>query len=90
MGGGSVFFSPGCTQSLPCHTASGDNYTSSICPNTVVTYTCTISGTAAGLTDWNLPTGICPTNTYTDKIRISQFVSFGQCAAQGSGVPSMI
>ncbi|KAL5500561.1 hypothetical protein EMCRGX_G012145 [Ephydatia muelleri] len=54
----SVFFSPGSTQSLPCHTASGDNCTSSICPNTVVTYTCTItSGTAGGLTDWTLPTG---------------------------------
>eukprot|EP00731_Ephydatia_muelleri_P011551 Em0006g445a len=79
----------GSTQSLPCHTASGDNCTSSICPNTVVTYTCTISGTAAGVTDWTLPTGTCTNNTYTDKIRLSQFVSFGQCAAQGSGVPSM-
>ena len=83
-------FSPGSTQSLPCHTASGDNCTSSICPNTVVTYTCTItSGTAAGLTDWTLPTGTCTNNTYPDKIRLSQFVFFGQCAAQGSGVPSM-
>ena len=85
----SVFFSSGSTQSLPCHTASGDNCSSSICPNTVVTYTCTISGAPAGLTDWNLPTGTCPTNTYPDKIRLSQFVSFGQCAAQGSGVPSL-
>ena len=86
----SVFFSPGSTQSLPCHTASGDNCTSSICPNTVVTYTCTItSGTPVGVTDWTLPTGTCTNNEYTDKIRLSQFVSFGQCAAQGSGVPSM-
>ena len=85
----SVFFSPGSTQSFPCHTASGDNCTSSICPNTVVTYTCTISGAPAGLTDWNLPTGTCPTNNYPDKIRLSQFVSFGQCAAQGSGISSL-
>ena len=86
----SVFFSTGSTQSLPCHTASGDNCTSSICPNTVVTYTCNItSGTPAGLTDWTLPTGTCPTNAFPDKIRLSQFVS-GQCSAQGaSGVPSM-
>ena len=77
----SVFFSPGFTQSLPCHTASGDNCTSSICPNTVVTYTCTItSGTAAGLTDWTLPTGTCTNNTFPDKIRLSQYVS-GFCAA---------
>ena len=70
------------TQSLPCHTASGDNCTSGICPNTVVTYTCTItSGTAAGLTDWTLPTGTCPTNAFPDKIRLSQFVS-GACVAQ--------
>eukprot|EP00731_Ephydatia_muelleri_P011349 Em0006g243a len=72
------------TQSLPCHTASGDNCTSSICPNTVVNYTCTItSGTAAGYTDWTLPTGTCPTNAFPDKIRLSQFVS-GQCTAQGT------
>ena len=78
----SLFFSPGSTQSLPCHTASGDNCTSSICPNTVVTYTCTItSGTPAGLTDWTLPTGTCPTNAFPDKIRLSQYVS-QQCAAQ--------
>ncbi|KAL5500510.1 hypothetical protein EMCRGX_G012086 [Ephydatia muelleri] len=77
------------TQSLPCHTASGDNCSSSICPNTEVTYTCTISGTPGGVTDWTLPTGTCTNNAYTDKIRLSQFVSFGQCAAQGSGVPSM-
>eukprot|EP00731_Ephydatia_muelleri_P011462 Em0006g356a len=70
------------TQSLPCHTVSGDNCTSSICPNTLVTYTCTItSGTAGGLTDWTLPPGTCPTNTFPDKIRLSQFVS-GLCAAQ--------
>ena len=74
-------FSPGSTQSVPCHTASGDNCTSSICPNTVVTYTCTItSGTAAGLTDWTLPTGTCPTNFIRDRIRLSQIVS-GLCAA---------
>ena len=61
-----MFFSSGSTQSLPCHTASGENCTSSICPNTVVTYTCTItSGTAAGLTDWTLP-------SVPDKIRLSQ------------------
>ena len=84
-----MFFSPGSTQSLPCHTASGNNCTSSICPNTVVTYTCNItSGTAAGLTDWTLPTGTCPTNAFPDKIRLSQFVS-QQCVAAGSGVPSM-
>eukprot|EP00731_Ephydatia_muelleri_P011451 Em0006g345a len=72
----------GSTPSLPYHTARGDNCTSSICPNTVVTYTCNItSGTAAGLTDWNLPTGTCPTNAFPDKIRLSQFVS-QQCAAQ--------
>eukprot|EP00731_Ephydatia_muelleri_P011475 Em0006g369a len=77
----SVFFSPGSTQSLPCHTASGDNCTSSICPNTVVTYTCTItSGTAAGNTDWTLPTGTCPTNAFPDKIRLSQLVG-GSCTA---------
>ena len=72
-----VFFSPGSTQSLPCHTASGDNCTSSICPNTVVTYTCTISGTPGGLTDWTLPT---LSNTFPDRIRLSQLVS-GLCAA---------
>ena len=83
-----MFLSPGSTQSLPCHTASGDNCTSSICPNTVVTYTCTISGTPAGLTDWTLPTGTCPTNAFPDKIRMSQFVS-QQCVAAGSEVPSM-
>ena len=81
-----IFFSPGSTQSLPCNTASGDNCTSSICPNTVVTYTCTItSGTAAGYTDWILPAGTCPSNTFPDTIRLVQFVS-GQCIAQG---PSM-
>ena len=75
-----VFFSPGSTQSLPCHTASGDNCTSSICPNTVVTYTCTItSGTPAGYTDWTLPTGTCPSNNFPDRIR---HVS-GACSAQG-------
>ena len=79
----SVIFSPGSTQSLPCHTASGDNCTSSICPNTVVTYTCTItSGTAAGFSDWILPTGTCTTNTFPDKIRLLQYVS-GSCSAQG-------
>ena len=78
-----VFFSPGSTQSFPCHTASGDNCTSRICPNTVVTYTCTItSGTAAGYTDWTLPTGTCPSNTFPDKIKLSQLVS-GSCSAQG-------
>ena len=78
-----MFFSPDSTHSLPCHTASGDNCTSSICPNTVVNYTCTItSGTAAGYTDWTLPTGTCPTNAYPDKIRLSQLVS-QQCSAQG-------
>ena len=83
-----VFFS-GCTQSFPCHTASGDNCTSSICPNTVVTYTCTItSGTPAGLTDWTLSTGTCTNNTFPDKIRLSQLTS-QQCSASGSGVPSM-
>ena len=77
----SLYFSPGSTQSLPCHTASGDNCTSSICPNTVVTYTCTItSGTVAGYTDWTLPTGTCPTNALPDKIRLSQLVS-GSCSA---------
>eukprot|EP00731_Ephydatia_muelleri_P011466 Em0006g360a len=81
-------FTGSSTQSLPCHTASGDNCTSSICPNTVVTYTCTISGTPAGLTDWTLPTGTCPTNAFPDKIRLSQFVS-QQCVAAGSEVPSM-
>ena len=82
-------FSPGSTQSLPCRTASGDNCTSSICPNTVVTYTCTIiSGTAAGYTDWTLPTGTCPSNTFPDKIRLSQFVS-GLCSAQGQTGISM-
>ena len=83
-----LFFFPGSTQSLPCHTASGDNCTSSICPNTVVTYTCTItSGTAAGLTDWTLPTGTCPGNAYPDKIRLSQLVT-GLCSPQGSfGAP---
>ncbi|KAL5500657.1 hypothetical protein EMCRGX_G012251 [Ephydatia muelleri] len=51
-------------------------------PNTVVTYTCTITnGTAAGLTDWALPNGTCPTNAFPNKIRLSQFVS-GQCTAQ--------
>ena len=79
-----VFFSPDSTKSLPCHTASGDNCTSSICPNTVVTYTCNITnGTAAGYTDWTLPTGTCPTNAFPDKIRMSQYVS-GQCTAQGT------
>ena len=79
----SMIFSPGSTKSLPCCTASGDNCTSSICPNTVVTYTCTIiSGTAGGLTDWTLPTGTCLSNTFPDKIRLSQFVS-GSCSAQG-------
>ena len=79
----SVFFSPGSTQSFPCHTASGDNCTSSICPNTVVNYTCTItSGTAAVYTDWILPTGTCPSNTFPDMIRLVQFVS-GQCVAVG-------
>ena len=77
----SVFFSPGSTQSLPCHTASGDNCTSSICPNTVVTYTCTITrGTPAGYTDWILPNGTCPTSAFRDKIRLSHYVS-GFCAA---------
>ena len=67
------FFSPGSTQSLPCHTVSGDNCASSICPNTVVTYTCNIfNGTAAGLTDWTLPTGTCPSNFVRNKIRLSQ------------------
>ncbi|KAL5500563.1 hypothetical protein EMCRGX_G012148 [Ephydatia muelleri] len=76
-------------QSLPCHTASGDNCTSSICPNTVVTYTCTItSGTAAGYTDWTLPTGTCPSNSFPNKIRLSQLVT-GLCSPQGTGVPSM-
>ena len=79
----SVFFSPGSTQSLPCHTASGDNCTSSICPNTVVNYTCTItSGTPAVYTDWILSTGTCPSNTFPDMIRLLQFVS-GQCVAVG-------
>ncbi|KAL5500538.1 hypothetical protein EMCRGX_G012116 [Ephydatia muelleri] len=81
-------FTGSSTQNLPCHTASGDNCTSSICPNTVVNYTCTIRGTAAGNTDWTLPTGTCPTNAFPDKIRLSQFVS-QQCGAVGSGVPSM-
>ena len=77
----SVFFSIGSTQSLLCHTASGDNCTSSICPNTVVNYTCTITnGTTAGYTDWTLPTGTCPSNSFPDKIRLSQLVS-GLCAA---------
>eukprot|EP00731_Ephydatia_muelleri_P011476 Em0006g370a len=78
------------TQSLPCHTASGDNCTSSICPNTLVNYTCTItSGTAASYTDWTLPTGTCPTNAFPDKIRLSQFVSqicVAQAAMNGSTV----
>ena len=78
-------FTTGSTQSLPCHTASGDNCTSSICPNTVVTYTCTItSGTAAGLTDWTLPTGTCPTNFIRDKIRLSQSAIIGCPAAVSS------
>ena len=78
-----LFFYTGSIQSLSCHTASGDNCTSSICPNTVVTYTCTItSGTPAGYTDWTLPTGTCPSNTFPDKIRLSQLVS-GSCSAQG-------
>ncbi|KAL5500536.1 hypothetical protein EMCRGX_G012114 [Ephydatia muelleri] len=69
------------TQSLPCHTASGDNCTSSICPNTLVNYTCTIiNGTNASYTDWILPTGTCPSNVVPDKIRLSQLVS-GYCAA---------
>eukprot|EP00731_Ephydatia_muelleri_P035787 Em0161g1a len=77
------------TQSLPCHTDSGDNCTSSICPNTVVTYICTItSGTAAGYTDWTLPTGTCPSNSFPNKIRLSQLVT-GLCSPQGTGVPSM-
>ena len=87
-----MFFSPGSTQSLPCHTASGDNCTSSICPNTVVTYTCTItSGTPAGYTDWTLPTGTCRNNTFfPDMIRLSQYVSNGDCSAQGeTGVSSI-
>eukprot|EP00731_Ephydatia_muelleri_P035790 Em0161g4a len=58
------------------------NCTSSICPNTVVNYTCTItSGTPAGYTDWTLPTGTCPTNAFPDKIRLLQYVS-GSCGAQ--------
>ena len=66
----SFFFSTGSTQSLSSN------------PNTGMTYTCTItSGTAAGLTDWTLPTGTCPTNAFPDKIRLSQFVS-GACVAQ--------
>ena len=65
-----IFFFTGSTPSL------------SSSPNTVVTYTCTITnGTAAGLTDWALPNGTCPTNAFPDKIRLSQFVS-GQCSAQ--------
>ena len=45
-------------------------------------YTCTItSGTSAGITDWTLPTGTCPSNTFPDKL--SQLVS-GACAPQGS------
>ena len=76
--------STGSTQSLSCHTASGDNCTSSICPNTVVNYTCTITnGTAGGYTDWILPNGTCPTNTYTNKIRLTQYVS-AQCAPLGT------
>ena len=82
----SVFFSPGSTQSLPCHTASGDYCTSSICPNTGVTYTCTItSGTAAGLTDWILPTGTCTNNTNSDKISLLQYTA-QQCGAVGSSM----
>ena len=85
----SVVFSTGSTQSLPCHTASGDNCTSSICPNTVVTYTCTITNrTIAAYTDWTLPTGTCPSNTFPNKIRLSQFVS-GSCSAQGQTGISM-
>ena len=80
----SVFFSTGSTQSLPCHTASGDNCTSNICPNTVVTYTCTIiSGTAAGYTEWIFSNGTCHNNTFPDKIRLSQLVS-GLCAPIGT------
>ena len=79
----SVFFFIGSTQSLPCTTASGDNCTSSICPNTVVTYTCTITnGTPAGYTDWTLPSGACPSNTFADTIRLSQFTTH-QCALYG-------
>ena len=81
----SMFFSPGSTQSLPCRTASGDNCTSSICPNTGVTYTCTISGTAAGLTDWILPTGTCSTNNYPDKISLLQYTA-QQCGAVSSSM----
>ncbi|KAL5509341.1 hypothetical protein EMCRGX_G004696 [Ephydatia muelleri] len=55
--------------SIPSHHWM-ENY---ICPFTVVNYTCTItSGTAAGYTDWTLPTGTCPTNAFFDKIRLSQ------------------
>ena len=55
--------------SIPSHHWM-ENY---ICPFTVVNYTCTItSGTAAGYTDWTLPTGTCPTNAFPDKIRLSQ------------------
>ena len=81
----SVFFSPGSTQRLPCHTASGDNCTSSICPNTVVTYACTIPNGPGGLTDWTLSTGTCPSNTFPDTIRLSQYSS-QQCSPQGASM----
>ena len=74
-----MFASTGSTQSLSCYTASGDNCTSSICPNTVVNYTCTISGTPGGYTDWILLTGTCPQNSFPDTIRLSQFVT-GLCS----------
>ena len=77
-----IFSSTGSTQSLPCHTASGDNCTSSICPNTVVTYTCIITSGPGGLTDWILPTGTCP-SYLRDMIRLSQYLS-GHCGAQGN------
>ena len=83
---GMVLLAPphaGSTQSFPCLTASGDNCTSSICPNTVVTYTCIIPSASADLTDWTLPTGTCPSNIFHDKIRLSQYVS-GLCAPLGS------
>ena len=68
--------SRGSTQSLPCHTASGNGF---ICPNTVVNYTCTItSRMPAGCTVWTT----CPSNSFPDMIRLSKYVS-GQCSAQG-------
>ena len=72
--------STGSTQGLPCHTASGDNCTSSICPNTVVNYTCTISGTPRGFTDWIL-NETCTKNPFPNKIRLSQIVN-GLCSFQ--------